>query len=132
MKKSLALALIISMISTSVMSGEFWNKHKESFGMTYIGVSVVIGVYGTTGAGAAIAVGATLAAATTQAEIRANKQSAAKLLLNDSQAFFQSGEMSLALKDAVDQIKNQTTDLSDLEALDILNESALSILSDEL
>lgn len=132
MKKSLALALIISMISTSAISAEFWNKNKEAFGLTYVGVSVVIGVYGTTGAGAAIVVGATMAAATTDAEIRAHKHNAAKLLLNDSQAFFQSGEMSLALKDAIDQLKNQTIDLSDLEALDILNESALSILSSEL
>jgi len=128
MKRSLLAALLLTLVSSSAMSGEFWNKHRDSFGMTYVGVSVVTGVYGTTGVGAAAVVGATLAVGITQAELKQRQQAAAKLLLNDSQEFFLTGEMSLSLKDAIDQVKNQSTDLSDLEALDILNESALTIL----
>lgn len=112
------------------MSGEFWKKHRDSFESTYMGAMAVIVVYATTGTGAAILVGGSTAVSITEAELNQRKQSAAKLLLNDSQAYFQSGEMSLKLKDAIDQLKNQIIDLSDLEALDILNESALSILAE--
>lgn len=134
MKSSLVTALLLTLVSTSAMSGEIWKNHRESFGMSYVGVSVVLGVYGTTGVGAAAVVGGTLVVGTIQNELKISenkrKQAAAKLLLNDSQDFFQTGEMSLALKDAVDQLKNQTADLSDLEALDILNDSAFSILEE--
>lgn len=132
MKGSLIAALLLSLVSTSAMSNEFTKSHRETLGFSYVGVSVVLGVYGTTGVGAAVVVGGTMAAGTTQKELQISenkrKQEAAKLLINDSQSFYQSGEMSLALKDAIDQLKNQTSDLSDLEALDILNDSALSIL----
>jgi hypothetical protein len=132
MKRSLVTVLLLALVSTSAMSGEFSQKHSDSLGLSYVGVSVVIGVYGLTGAGAAILVGGSMAASATEKEIQLSenkrKQAAAKLLINDSQAFFQTGEMSLSLKDAIDQLKNQTIDLSDLEALDILNESALTIL----
>lgn len=126
----LVAALILSLASSSAMSGEFWKQHRDSFESTYMGAMAVIVVYATTGTGAAILVGGSTAASITEAELNQRKQSAAKLLLNDSQAYFQTGEMSLKLRDAIEQLKGQRIDLSDLEALDILNESALSILAE--
>jgi hypothetical protein len=128
MKKMLAVTLLLSLISASAMSGEITEKHGEAIGMSYIGTFVITGVYASTGAGVAAVVGATTLAGITQAEIKARREAAAKLLLNDTQAFYQDGSVSVNLQAAITQMKAANAELSDAEALDQLNAAALSIL----
>jgi hypothetical protein len=128
MKKMLAATLVLSFLSVSAMSGEITKKHGEAIGMSYVGTFIITGVYASTGAGVAAVVGATTLAGITQAEIKARREVAAKLLLNDVQEFYQDGNVSANLQTAITQMKAANAELSDAEALDQLNETALSIL----
>lgn len=128
MKQALALSLLLCVLSSAGMSGEITKKHGEAIGMSYVGVMVVTGVYATTGVVPGLIVGATTAAAITEAEVKSRRETAAKLLLNDVQDFYQAGSLSLNLQSAIALMKEANAELSDAEALDQLNLAALSIL----
>ena len=128
MKQALALSLLLCVFSSASMSGEITKKHGEAIGMSYVGVMVVTGVYATTGAVAGAIAGVTTAAVITEAEVKARREAAAKLLLNDVQNFYQAGNLSINLQSAIALIKEANAELSDAEALDQLNLAALSIL----
>ena len=128
MKKMLAATLLFSLLSASAMSGEITKKHGEAIGVSYLGATVITGVYASTGGIAAGVVSATTLGAITEAEIKARREAAAKLLLNDVQEFYQDGNLSVNLQSAINQMKAANAELSDAEALDQLNATAISIL----
>ncbi len=129
MKKILATTLLVSLLSTSVMAGEFVRKHGEALGMSYIGASIFLGVYATTGPAVGMVVGVSTLASVTKKEIEANKREVAKMLLNDLQDYYQTGSLTASLGTTVVKLKETDNELSEAEALDILQEAAESILN---
>lgn len=129
MKKALVLAIAILVLQTNVQAGDTMGKHGEAIGLSYAGVMIITGVYASTGAAVAGIVGATTAASVTKKDIDGRK-TAAKLLLNDVQDYFQSGAMSVGLQAAVKALRNEDNSLSEAEALDALNDSALLLLAE--
>lgn len=128
MKKTLAVTLLLSLLSTASMAGEFGRKHGEALGMSYVGVSVFLGVYATTGAVPGLVVGVSTAASVTKKELDSQKQAAAKLLIDDVQNYHQNGSLSVSLETSISMLQELNAELSDAEALDILQDAALSIL----
>lgn len=129
MVKSTVLALALALTFSTAQAGDVMEKHGEAIGLSYVGTFIVTGVYGSTGGGMALLIGASTVSSVTMKEIEARKN-AAKLLLNDVQDYFQSGSMTLNLQAAVKAIKAEDNALSDSEALDVLNSAALSLLEE--
>lgn len=128
MKKAMILALAL-LLNSFAYAGDIMGKHGEAIGLSYVGTFIVTGVYASTGPGMALLVGASTVSSVTMKEIEARK-SAAKLLLNDVQDFFQSGSMSINLQSAVKAVRAEDSTLSEAEALDVLNSAALLLLEE--
>lgn len=129
MKKVMILAIVFLSVQSFVQAKDIMGVHGEAIGMSYVGSMIVTGVYATTGSGVAAVVGLTTSAAIT-AKDKESRKNSAKLLLNDVQDFYQSGSVSINLQSTINSLKNADETLSDAEALDLLNTSALSILEE--
>lgn len=128
MKKAMILTLAL-LLNSQIYAGDIMGKHGEAIGLSYVGTFIVTGVYGSTGPGVALLVGASTLASVTMKEIEARKN-AAKLLINDVQDYYQAGSMTLNLQAAVKALKAEDNSLSEAEALDVLNSAALSLLEE--
>lgn len=129
MKKVMIFAVVLLSLQSVSQARDVMGAHGEAIGLSYVGTLIVTGVYGTTGAGVAAVVGLTTSAAITAKDIESRRVSA-KLILNDVQDFYQTGAVSINLQTTINNLKNADETLSDAEALDLLNTTALSILAE--
>jgi hypothetical protein len=129
MKKVMIFAVVLLSFQSVSQARQVMADHGEAIGLSYVGTMIFTGVYASTGAGVAAAVGTTTSGVITTKDKESRKKSA-KLILNDIQDYYQVGAVSLNLQTTINNLKNADETLSDAEALDLLNTTALSILEE--